>query len=43
MSTVVLGCASWPVIVLVTLLVLTAVFVVVLMVLFRGREMSDGP
>ena len=42
-STVVLGVASWPLVVLVLLLVLTAVFVVVLMVLFRGREMSDMP
>jgi hypothetical protein len=43
MSAVVLGIAGWPVIVLVALLVLTAVFVVVLMVLFRAREMSDMP
>lgn len=43
MSAVVLGIAGWPVIVLVGLLVLTAVFVVVLMVLFRAREMSDMP
>jgi hypothetical protein len=43
MSAVVLGIAGWPVIVLIALLVLTAVFVVVLMVLFRAREMSDMP
>lgn len=43
MSTVVLGVASWPLVVLVALLLLTALFVVVLMVLFRGREMSDMP
>ena len=42
-SKLVLGVASWPVLVLVALLVLTAIFVVVLMVLFRGREMSDMP
>lgn len=38
-----LGVASWPVVLLVGLLALTAVFVLVLMVLFRGREMSDMP
>lgn len=43
MSTIVLGLASWPVMLLAGLLVLTAVFVLVLMVLFRGREMNDMP
>ena len=38
-----LGIASWPIVVLAGLLLLTALFVVVLMVLFRGREMSDTP
>lgn len=38
-----LGLASWPIVALVGLLLLTAIFVVVLMVLFRGREMSDMP
>jgi hypothetical protein len=42
-SVVLLGIASWPVIILGALLLLTAVFVIVLMVLFRGREMSDMP
>lgn len=43
MSRVVLGLAGWPVLVLIALLIVTAVFVLVLMVLFRGREMSDMP
>jgi hypothetical protein len=43
MSTVVLGLASWPIVLLVCILLLTAIFVLVLMVLFRGREMSDMP
>ncbi|MDO8542631.1 MAG: hypothetical protein Q7S40_19500 [Opitutaceae bacterium] len=43
LSTVMLGLGSWPVVILVGLLLLTAIFVVVLMVLFRGREMSDMP
>ncbi len=43
LSTVVLGIASWPVVLLAGLLLLTAIFVLVLMVLFRGREMSDMP
>lgn len=42
-AVVLLGIASWPVIILGVLLLLTAVFVIVLMVLFRGREMSDMP
>jgi len=43
MSNIVLGIASWPVVLLAGLLLLTAIFVLVLMVLFRGREMSDMP
>jgi hypothetical protein len=43
LSTVLLGVASWPVVVVVGLLALTAAFVLVLMLLFRGREMSDLP
>ena len=43
MSTVVLVLASWPIILLLGILLLTAVFVLVLMILFRGREMSDMP
>lgn len=39
----VLGVASWPIVALLGLLLLTAIFVLVLMVLFRGREMSDMP
>ena len=42
-SNIMLGLASWPVLLLIGLLLLTAIFVVVLMVLFRGREMSDMP
>jgi hypothetical protein len=42
-STAVLGIGSWPIVLLVGLLLLTAVFVIVLMVLFRGREMGDTP
>ena len=43
MSNLVLGIASWPVLLLGGLLVLTAGFVVVLMILFRGREMNEVP
>jgi hypothetical protein len=43
LSNVILGVASWPVIVFVALLAITAVFVLGLMVLFRGREMGDAP
>ena len=43
MSKVVLGVATWPVIVLVALIVVTAIFVLVLMFMFRGRESSDMP
>lgn len=43
LSAVMLGLAGWPVILLFALLVLTAIFVLILMVLFRGREMNDLP
>jgi hypothetical protein len=43
MSKVVLGVATWPVIVLVALIAVTAIFVLVLMFMFRGRESSDVP
>jgi hypothetical protein len=43
MSHVLLGVASWPVLVIVGLLLFTAVFVLGLMILFRGREMNDMP
>lgn len=43
LANIVLGIASWPVVLLAGLLLLTAIFVLVLMVLFRGREMSDMP
>ena len=43
MSTLVLGIAGWPVILLPGLLLLTAIFVVVLMILFRRRGTSDMP
>lgn len=43
LSTLVLGFASWPVLLLGGLLILTAGFVIVLMILFRGREMNDVP
>jgi hypothetical protein len=42
-STMVPGIASWPVILLLGLLTLTAIFVLVLMMLFRGREMNGLP
>lgn len=42
-SVVLFGVATWPVLVLVLLLLATALFVGVLMILFRGREMSDQP
>jgi hypothetical protein len=43
MSTVVLGLSGWPVILLVGLLVLTVLFVLVLMLLFRGSGIHDAP
>lgn len=43
MARIVLGVGSWPVILLAGLLTVTALFVLALMLLFRGREMSDMP
>ena len=43
LSAVVLSIASWPVLVLVALLLVTAVFVVVMMVAFRGKDLADAP
>jgi hypothetical protein len=42
-SKAMLGLGGWPLLLLVALLAITAVFVLVLMLLFRGREMSDTP
>jgi hypothetical protein len=42
-SRFVLGIAAWPVLAIVTLLLVTATFVLALMLLFRGREMNDAP
>jgi len=39
----VLGVAGWPLIVMVVLLLLTVCFVVVLMFVFRGKELGDMP
>jgi hypothetical protein len=41
LSTVVLGIASWPLFLVAGVLLMTAIFVLLLMVLFRGREMTD--
>jgi len=43
LTTVVLGVASWPVIVLAGLLLLTAMFVVAMMIAFRGKDLADAP
>jgi len=43
MTTVVLGLASWPLLVGASLALLTTLFIVVLMLLFRGREMENSP
>ncbi len=43
MSTLMLSFASWPILAVLTLVILTAAFVLVLMLLFRGRDMSDAP
>jgi hypothetical protein len=43
LSTIVLGVASWPVIVLFGLLLLTAVFVIAMMIAFRGKDLADMP
>ncbi len=42
MSHIILGVASWPVILIVGLLLFTAAFVLGLMILFRGREANDA-
>jgi hypothetical protein len=43
LSTVVLGVAGWPLLVLAALLLLTVFFVVAMMVAFRGKDMADMP
>jgi hypothetical protein len=43
LSTIVLGVASWPVILLLGLLLLTAIFVLAMMVAFRGKDLADMP
>ena len=42
-SKIMIGLASWPFLVIGGLLLVTGLFVLVLMVAFRGREMSDAP
>jgi len=43
LSAIVISVASWPVLVLVALLLVTAVFVIVMMVAFRGKDLVDAP
>lgn len=43
LTTIVLGVASWPVILLFGLLLLTAVFVIAMMIAFRGKDLADMP
>jgi hypothetical protein len=43
LSTIVLSVASWPVLVLALLLFVTAVFVIVMMIAFRGKDLADAP
>jgi hypothetical protein len=43
LSAVVLGVAGWPIIVMTVLLLLTVCFVLVLMFIFRGKELGDAP
>jgi hypothetical protein len=43
LTAVVLGVAGWPLIVMMALLLLTVCFVVVLMFVFRGKELGDMP
>lgn len=43
LSTMLLGVASWPVIVLLALLLLTAGFVIAMMIAFRGKDLADTP
>ena len=42
-STLLIGFATWPVVAIIALVAVTAAFVLVLMLLFRGRELSDAP
>lgn len=42
-STMVLGLASWPILMVLMILLCTAIFVLMLMLLFRGREVTDMP
>jgi hypothetical protein len=42
-SRIVLAAAAWPILAIVSLVLLTAAFVLLLMLLFRGREMQDAP
>ena len=43
LSTVMLGLASWPLVILGGLLILVAVLVVAMMVAFRGKDLADAP
>jgi hypothetical protein len=43
LSAVVLSVASWPVLVLALLLLVTAVFVIAMMIAFRGKDLADAP
>ena len=43
LSAIVLSVASWPVLVLVLLLLVTAIFVIVMMIAFRGKDLADAP
>lgn len=43
LSTVVLSVASWPVLIVLALLLLTAVFVLAMMIAFRGKDLPDSP
>ncbi len=42
-SKIVLGIGSWPVLAVIALLVFTALFIGVLMLAFRGRDLSEAP
>lgn len=39
----ILGLSSWPILVVIALLVATAVFIGVLMIAFRGKDLSEAP
>jgi hypothetical protein len=43
LSRIVVAIASWPILVLVALLLLTAVFVIAMMIAFRGKDLADMP